>query len=64
MVVLVLFNDAEQLTTKEIAAATSIPDAELKRTLQASIWRCCCCCCRSTKRGDAGIELHWFRPVG
>jgi cullin 3 len=35
MVVLLLFNDAEELRFDEIAAATNIPDAELKRVLQA-----------------------------
>jgi cullin 3 len=35
MVVLLLFNDAESLTYEEIAAATAIPEAELKRVLQS-----------------------------
>ena len=35
MVVLLLFNDAEKLTFEEIAAATIIPEAELKRVLQS-----------------------------
>lgn len=35
MVVLLLFNDAEKLTYEEIAAATAIQEAELKRVLQS-----------------------------
>jgi hypothetical protein len=35
MVVLLLFNDAEQLSYREIAEATEIPALELKRSLQS-----------------------------
>ena len=35
MAVLLLFNDAEQLAYGEIAQATQIPEAELKRVLQS-----------------------------
>jgi cullin 3 len=35
MVVLLLFNDAEQLSYREIAEATEIPAQELKRSLQS-----------------------------
>lgn len=35
MVVLLLFNDADSLSYREIAAATAIPEADLKRTLQS-----------------------------
>ena len=35
MAVLLLFNDAEQLAYWEIAQATQIPEAELKRVLQS-----------------------------
>ena len=55
MVVLLLFNDAEQLTYPEIAAASAIPEGELKRTLQAGaaagagfLW--------------AGSCLRWWGP--
>ncbi|RMZ54652.1 hypothetical protein APUTEX25_003030 [Auxenochlorella protothecoides] len=35
MVVLMLFNDSDRLTTREILAATQVPDAELRRVLQS-----------------------------
>lgn len=35
MVVLLLFNDAEQLSYQELEQATRIPEGELKRVLQS-----------------------------
>ena len=51
MAVLMLFNDAELLTYEDIAAATAIPEDDLKRVLQSlacvKVCRCCYAVCRS-----------------
>jgi hypothetical protein len=50
MVILLLFNDAQQLSYREIAEATEIPAADLKRSLQSLA------CAKGENLGGAGGE--------